>query len=86
MYEVIKEADKYIPRIYENTRSFINAIEELRNLDVPVSELIKQTLNKTGYTQALKNENTVEAETRIENLEEFLTVAMEFEKKQQKIL
>ena len=80
MYEVIKEADKYIPRIYENTRSFINAIEELRNLDVPVSELIKQTLNKTGYTQALKNENTVEAETRIENLEEFLTVAMEFEK------
>ena len=80
MYNVIKEADKYIPRIYNNTREFINVIEELRTLDVPVSELIKQTLNKTGYTQALKNENTVEAESRIENLEEFLTVAMEFEK------
>ena len=80
MYQVIKEADKYIPRIYQNTREFINVIEELRKLEVPVSELIKQTLNKTGYTQALKNENTVEAESRIENLEEFLTVAMEFEK------
>ena len=80
MYQVIKEADKYIPRIYQNTRDFVNAIEELRKLDVPVSELIKQTLNKTGYTQSLKNENTIEAESRIENIEEFLTVAMEFEK------
>ena len=80
MYQVIKEADKYIPRIYQNTREFINVIEELKTLDLSVSELIKQTLNKTGYTQSLKNENTIEAETRIQNLEEFLTVAMEFEK------
>ena len=80
MYEVIKRADEYIPRIYNNTRDFINVIEELKSLDVPISELIKQTLNKTGYTKALKDENTVEAESRIENLEEFLTVAMEFEK------
>ena len=54
MYQVIKEADKYIPRIYQNTRDFVNAIEELRKLDVPISELIKQTLNKTGYTQSSK--------------------------------
>ncbi len=80
MYEVIKNADKYIPRIYNNTREFINTIEELKNLDVPVSDLITQTLNKTGYTQSLKNENTLEAESRIQNLEEFLTVAIEFEK------
>ena len=82
MYQVIKEADKYIPRIYNNTREFIKLIEELRSLDVPISELIKQTLNKSGYTDSLKNENTVEAESRIENLEEFLTVAMEFEKEE----
>ncbi len=80
MYQIIKEADKYLPRIYSNTREFIQTIEELRTLNLPVSELIKQTLNKTGYTQALKNENTIEAESRIQNLEEFLTVAMEFEK------
>ncbi len=80
MYEVIKNADNYIPRIYSNTRDFVNTIEELKSLDLPVSELITQTLNKTGYTQSLKDENTVEAESRIENLEEFLTVAIEFEK------
>jgi DNA helicase-2/ATP-dependent DNA helicase PcrA len=80
MYEIIKNADKYIPRIYSNTRDFINVIEELKTLELPVSELIKETLNKTGYTQSLKDEDSVEAETRIENLDEFLTVAMEFEK------
>ena len=56
-------------------------MEELRAKkdDLVISELIKQTLNKTGYTKALEDENTIEAENRIENLEEFLTVAMEFE-------
>jgi DNA helicase-2/ATP-dependent DNA helicase PcrA len=47
-----------------------------------ISELIPEMLNKTGYTQSLKNENTIEAESRIENLEELITVAMEFEKEE----
>ena len=37
------------------------------------------TLKKTGYTKALEAEKTIEAENRIANLEEFLTVAIEFE-------
>lgn len=82
MYEVIKEADKYLPRIYENTREFVNVIEELRSKEMAISELIPEMLNKTGYTQSLKNENTIEAESRIENLEELITVAMEFEKEE----
>lgn len=44
-----------------------------------ISELIKETLKKTGYTKALELEKTIEAESRIQNLDEFLTVAMEFE-------
>ena len=47
-----------------------------------ISELIKLTLKKSGYTKALENENTVEAENRIENLDEFLTVAIEFEEEE----
>ena len=82
MYDVIKEADKYLPRIYENTREFVSVIEELRVSDLPLTELIKIMLNKTGYTRSLENENTVEAESRLENIEEFLTVAMEFEKEE----
>ena len=82
MYEIIKNADSYgLNRVFANTREFVNAIEELRakKNSMKISELIKETLAKTGYTQSLKLENTVEAETRLENLDEFLTVAIEFE-------
>ena len=82
MYEVIKRADEFgLNRVFGNTREFINAIEELRDMKdkIVISELIKETLKKTGYMQALKGENTIEAENRIENLDEFLTVAIEFE-------
>ena len=79
-YEVVKNADQYVPKIYESTRTFVNTIEELKSLELPLEELIKQVLKKSGYTDSLKNENTVEAESRIENIEEFLTVAIEFEK------
>ena len=82
MYEVIKNADQYgLNRVYLNSREFIDTIESLiaKKNDIKVSDLIKQTLNKTGYTKALELENTVEAENRIANLDEFLTVAMEFE-------
>ena len=82
MYEVIKNADQYgLNRVYLNSREFVDTIENLiiKKESLKVSDLIKQTLNKTGYTKALELENTVEAENRIANLDEFLTVAMEFE-------
>ena len=82
MYEVIKHADQYgLNRVYLNSREFINVIEELKDKKdkLVISELIKTTLKKTGYIKALEEENTIEAENRIENLEEFLTVAIEFE-------
>ena len=82
MYEIIKNAEQYgLNRVYLNSREFVETIEELRtNQDkMLISELVKQTLSKTGYTKALKDENTIEAESRIQNFDEFLTVAMEFE-------
>ena len=82
MYEIIKNAQEYeLNRVYLSSRDFINQIEELRNKkdELKISDLIKETLKSTGYTKALELENSVEAETRIENLEEFLTVAIEFE-------
>ena len=82
MYEIIRNAQEYgLMRVYSNSRDFIEQIEYLKSKkdELKISDLIKETLNKTGYTKALENENSVEAETRIENLEEFLTVAIEFE-------
>ena len=85
MYEVIKNADSFgLNRVFLNSREFINLIEEAREKKdkLTISELIKFLLKKSGYTKALEDENTIEAENRIENLEEFLTVAMEFEKEE----
>ena len=82
MYEVIKKADEYgLNRVFLNSREFINLIEEIaaKKDDIILSELIQLTLKKSGYMKALESENTVEAENRIANLEEFLTVAIEFE-------
>ena len=85
MYEIIKDATTYgLNRVYANAQEFISVIEELRSIkdETKISELIKLTLNKTGYTKALETENTIEAENRIANLEEFLTVAVEFEEQE----
>ena len=82
MYEVIKNAEQYgLNRVYVNTREFVEQIEGLKAKkdEIKISDLIKETLNKTGYTKALELENTIEAESRIQNLNEFLTVAIEFE-------
>ena len=82
MYEIIKHAEQFgLNRVYINSREFIETIEDLRARQdkMLISELVKETLSKTGYTKALKDENTIEAESRIQNLDEFLTVAMEFE-------
>ena len=82
MYEIIKKSDEYgLNRVFLNSREFINIIEELKSQKdkITISELIKLTLKKSGYTKALEVENTVEAQNRMANLEEFLTVAIEFE-------
>ena len=82
MYEIIKNADQYgLNRVFINSREFVDCIEKMKAKkdEIKISELIKETLKSSGYTKALENENTIEAENRIENLDEFLTVAIEFE-------
>ena len=85
MFEIIKNAEQYgLNRLKANSQDFINLIEEMRSKinDLSISEIIKETLNKSGYVKALEAEDTTEAESRIQNLEEFLTVAIEFEEQE----
>ena len=85
MFEIIKNAEQYgLNRLKANSQEFINLIEEMRSKinDLSISEIIKETLNKSGYVKALEAEDTTEAESRIQNLEEFLTVAIEFEEQE----
>ncbi|NSL53023.1 DNA helicase PcrA [Calidifontibacillus erzurumensis] len=45
-----------------------------------VTDLVEEILEKTGYREMLKAEKTLEAESRLENIEEFLSVTKNFEK------
>jgi DNA helicase-2/ATP-dependent DNA helicase PcrA len=60
---------------------FHETIEGLRagHVEAPVAELLSATLRETGYLEALEAERTIEAEGRLENLEELVGVAGEFD-------
>ncbi|XIF19615.1 MAG: DNA helicase PcrA [Acetilactobacillus jinshanensis] len=45
-----------------------------------VTDLTKQVLDKTGYLPTLKASNSLEAKARIENIEEFISVTLQFDK------
>ena len=60
---------------------FVELVEELRAEfeQGPVAELLSALLERSGYLDALRAERTIEAEGRIENLEELVGVAAEFD-------
>lgn len=59
---------------------FVEMILELReNLDLKPSEFIRLMIEKIGYKDSLKNSKDTEAQTRLENIEEFLNAAVSFE-------
>lgn len=57
-------------------------MKDLRQMQeyLPVTELVEEVLKRSGYLKALKAEQTLESETRIENIQEFLSVTQQFEK------
>jgi DNA helicase-2/ATP-dependent DNA helicase PcrA len=48
-------------------------------LELPVSELLERTLERSGYIEALEAERTIEAQGRHENLQELVGVAREYQ-------
>ncbi|RNC98149.1 DNA helicase PcrA [Lysinibacillus halotolerans] len=46
-----------------------------------VTELVEQVIEKSGYRAMLENEKTIESESRLENIEEFLSVTKAFEER-----
>ena len=60
---------------------FTELVEGLRAdfEEAPVAELLEALLERSGYSDYLKAERTIEAEGRMENLEELVGVAAEFD-------
>jgi DNA helicase-2/ATP-dependent DNA helicase PcrA len=62
-------------------REFRTLVQSLQAgaLDVPVPELVERVLDRSGYVASLEAERTIEAQGRIENLQELVGVAQEYE-------
>jgi DNA helicase II / ATP-dependent DNA helicase PcrA len=61
---------------------FMSTMERLReraDSDAPVGDVLEEVLRETGYLEALAAERTIEAQGRIENLEELVRVAREYD-------
>jgi DNA helicase-2/ATP-dependent DNA helicase PcrA len=57
----------------------MHVLRERAESGAPVAELLKEMLSETGYLEALEAERTIEAQGRIENLEELVNVAAEYD-------
>lgn len=86
--ELQTKANMYNVSLYEaitdgKTLEFKNIIEELTKSveDMTLTEYIDLVLDKTGMRKALENEKTLEADIRLENLEEFKSVTKTYEEK-----
>lgn len=58
---------------------FVNIVREGRRMDGELKDVVEMIVDKSGLVQAFRAEATMEAESRAENIQEFLGVAAEFE-------
>lgn len=83
-YEALSHVDE-ITDLKTRAKKFKEFYEVMTEIEkdaneLSVSELIESVLNKTGYVQLLQDEGTDEALSRIENIDEFVSKAVEYEK------
>ena len=65
-------------RAVQSLRSLLRSLQAQAQ-ELTVSELVQRVLEQSGYLDALEAERTIEARGRIENLEELVGVAREYE-------
>jgi len=69
------------PKITKACVEFRDLIQNYTNMQeyLSVTELVEEVLDKTGYRDMLKAEKTIESQSRLENIDEFLSVTTNFE-------
>ena len=85
LYSAILDVE-FIPALTTRNISSISKFVSLMNSfmskkeDVPVSQMIKSIIDDTGYLKQLENSKEPEDESRVENIKELVSDAVEFEK------
>jgi len=86
---VIEKPENLSSRAINALRSFrgiitrlggrVNELDENDQAQRPVSDLVRDVIIDTGYEQALRSERTDEAEGRLENLQELVNAAVDYD-------
>ncbi|MDD4494057.1 MAG: DNA helicase PcrA [Eubacteriales bacterium] len=88
MFEVVANADS-IPELGRTANKLQEFILMIMNFisvkdDIPVSELVSRVINETGMVAEYRTQDTFEAENRIENMQELISAAIDYEKNLEK--
>ncbi|NRG45625.1 DNA helicase PcrA [Bacillus sp. CRN 9] len=69
------------PKITKSASEFRDLVKNYTQMQeyLSVTELVEEILDKSGYREMLKAEKSIEAQSRLENLDEFLSVTKNFE-------
>ncbi|GIH29748.1 DNA helicase [Acrocarpospora phusangensis] len=81
-WEALRRADEapaLATRSLNAIRDFIALLDELRAKELPLSDLAEEVLSGTGYRTELETSGDPQDESRLENLNELISVAAEFE-------
>ena len=83
LHEAVQEIDfTGVPKkAAQALAEFSELIESLAKQQefLTATDMVEAVLSRTGYIEMLKNEQTLESQSRMENLEEFMTVTQDFE-------
>jgi DNA helicase-2/ATP-dependent DNA helicase PcrA len=66
-------------RARNSLAGFVNIIHEARTYSGELVQVVQMIIDKTGLIQSLEAEHTDEADSRIENIKEFFSVASDFD-------
>jgi DNA helicase II / ATP-dependent DNA helicase PcrA len=66
-------------KAFRRLMATMHVLRERAETSPPIAALLKETLQETGYLEALEAERTIEAQGRIENLDELVNVAVEYD-------
>jgi len=84
MFSVLEKIDEYSEfsgKVGNKLKEFAKMISnsQKKSTELPLSEFLSVLIEDTGYIEELRSENTEDAKSRIENIQEFISVARDQE-------
>ncbi|MFQ6043454.1 MAG: ATP-dependent helicase, partial [Candidatus Poribacteria bacterium] len=80
--KAVEEIDDIRPNIKAGISQFVKMMDSFDLSERP-SVIVEQLLDKTKYLESLKNTNTIEAQSRAENVGELVTATKDYEQREE---